>query len=57
MGEVVLGRYGTTLTFALPSFADAAKTVVKTKGTYAPTGADYTEAYARYERTDATLNV
>ena len=37
--------------------ADAAKAVVKTKGTYAPAGDDYTEAYARYERTDATLNV
>jgi hypothetical protein len=40
-----------------PSIADAAKAVVKTKGTYAPGGADYDEAYERYVRTDATLNV
>ena len=40
-----------------PSVAEAANAVVKTKSTYAPGGTDYTEAYARYERTDATLNV
>ena len=38
------------------SVSEAADTVVKTKGEYKPTGADYTEAYERYSKLDKLLN-
>ena len=39
-----------------PTISDAAKAVVRTKGTYAPSGTDYTEAFNRYQQIDNTLN-
>ncbi len=54
LGCAIFAAVGVGLYDSIPA---AAKAVVKTKGTYAPAGDDYTEAYARYERTDATLNV
>ena len=39
-----------------PSIADAARTVVKTKGTYAPSGADYSKSFDKYQQIDHILN-
>ncbi len=39
-----------------PDVASAADAVVKTKNRYTPSGNDYTEGFARYNKTDALLN-
>lgn len=53
LGCAILAAVGMGL---YPSIADAARAVVRTKGTYAPSGTDYTAAFDRYQQIDNTLN-
>ena len=53
LGCAILAAVGTGL---YPSVEKAAETVVKTKGCYTPSGADYGAAFERYNKMDALLN-
>ena len=53
LGTAILAAVGVG---AFSSIAEAASSIVKTKKTYSPSGADYTDAFNRYEALDAKLN-
>ncbi|MBR2930188.1 MAG: hypothetical protein IKC32_03055 [Clostridia bacterium] len=53
LGTAILAMVGDG---AYPSIEEAAAVCVKTKDTYEPSGADYTDAFERYVRLDNALN-